>query len=401
MPSVKITCIPTVLIFYAILSTSCASAPDVGVSKAVQGIDDSRERDSTPELDGENLLIPSDSKRSPHGYVYAVIRKGTQQRPEHTDAVKVRLRLRNLEGIVLEEGQRILSIAHSTPLLEEILPLMHIGETYRVWGDNRDIWEIEMIAVDDTFRAPNDVAQPPKDADVVEEFPDVRWRVIESGGGETITAGEAVRIHISRWDSDGSILESSKLGRGMVYLLNKQSADADPLHTLILQKLTLGAHVRLWIPAQRAHLPFDIVEDLVVVEKLPDLKFPTFPSPSDGEILALRNNAKIAFEQKSAEPKLESGDSVKVDMTCWNAESGDIVEASYWHAEPMTMDIDEKLGIYFDIMTQIGAGDKILAQIPKEALPETVGMPLICRIHVIEKIEEESSQNREGRSGHD
>ena len=73
-------------------------------------------------------------------------------------------------------------------------------------------------------------------------------------------------------------------------------------------------------------------------------------------------------------------------MTCWNADTGDIVEASYWHAEPETMDIGSSLGIYFDIMTQLGIGDTALARIPKDTLPATVGMPLICRIRAIEKL---------------
>ena len=50
------------------------------------------------------------------------------------------------------------------------------------------------------------------------------------------------------------------------------------------------------------------------------------------------------------------------------------------------MDIGSPLGIYFDIMTQLGIGDTALARIPKDTLPATVGMPLICRIRAIEKL---------------
>lgn len=384
MISVKVNSTLSIISLFALLSTSCASAPLA--SNAIQLESTSTESNSNLLRDGENLLIPSDSKRSPNGYAYRVIEQGTDQSPSYRDAVRVRLRLRNLEGETIEEGERILSIAHSTPLLEEILPLMHIGETMRVWGDNRDIWEIEMIAIDDTFKAPDDIAQPAGDAKPVEGFPDVACKVIDSGSGEAISSGDAVRIHISRWEPNGAIVESSKLGRGMVYILNDQSAATDPLHTRILETLAPGAHIRLWIPAQRAHLPFDIVEDLFVVEKLPELKFPSFPEPGHAEIVDLRDGVKIAFEHKTTTEKLKDGDSIKVDMTCWNADTGDIVEASYWHAEPETMDIGSPLGIYFDIMTQLGIGDTALARIPKDTLPATVGMPLICRIRAIEKL---------------
>ena len=137
MISVKVNSTLSIISLFALLSTSCASAPLA--SNAIQSESTSTESNSDLLRDGENLLIPSDSKRSPNGYAYRVIEQGTDQSPSYRDAVRVRLRLRNLEGETIEEGERILSIAHSTPLLEEILPLMHIGETMRVWGDNRDI----------------------------------------------------------------------------------------------------------------------------------------------------------------------------------------------------------------------------------------------------------------------
>lgn len=343
---------------------------------------------SDEESNGGILLIPSEAKRTKSGYAYAVIHRGSEEKPSHADAVKLRLRVRNLEGKILDSGERTLSIAHSTPFFEEILPLMHIGETLRVWGDKRDVWEIEMIGADASFRATFGVEAPPPDASALEGYPDVFYKIADPGSGEPIARGDAARIHVSRWDSGGAIAESTRAGRGMVYFLNEKSYQTDPIHAVITENLRAGARVLVWIPAHRAGLSYDIAEEIEIAEALPQLVFPSLLPGDNASAAELGTGTKLVIEENSAQSKLTEGDSVNVDMTCWNGATRDLVDATYLRGKPDIMDIGPKLGIYFGIMTQLGVGDAALVQIPEDDLPPSVGMMLVCRIKVLGKVPE-------------
>ncbi len=174
----------------------------------------------------------------------------------------------------------------------------------------------------------------------------------------------------------------------MVYFLNEKSYQTDPLHAKIIENLRGGARVLIWIPARRAGLAYDIAEELEIAEALPQLRFPSFLPGDARAILELGTGTKLVIEENSNQPKLIEGDSVHVDMTCWNGATRDLVDATYLRGKPDIMDIAPKLGIYFGIMTQLGVGDAAFVQIAKDDLPPSVGMMLVCRIKVLGKASE-------------
>jgi hypothetical protein len=280
-------------------------------------------------------------------------------------------------------------MARSTPFLEEMLSVMSVGEQIRVWGESQArIWEIELLSIDMSFRAPEDVAAPPETAHVLNGFEDVRWRIIEPGYGELIQAGQAFRIHASRWNTQGEILESSKDGRGMLLLFNNTYAAQDPIHHAVLQQMRPGMRVRLWIPKTRLGIEHDLVEDFWIVERLSQLEPPSeiqVPTQDPHLTVMEPDKAWMRIEMPGDGINLTDQSAVLVDMTCWNAETAQLIDATYLREKPDIMDIKPELGIWQKIMMQASVGTTLTAWIKKEALPENVGMDMTCRVKILDQ----------------
>jgi hypothetical protein len=72
-------------------------------------------------------------------------------------------------------------------------------------------------------------------------------------------------------------------------------------------------------------------------------------------------------------------------MTCWNAETAQLIDATYLREKPDIMDIKPELGIWQKIMMQASVGTTLTAWIKKEALPENVGMDMTCRVKILDQ----------------
>lgn len=337
----------------------------------------------------ESMMMPADAQKTKSGYAYVKLKPGTGEKPKHTDAVKIFLRVLNIEGTLIDAGETTLSMARSTPFLEEMLSVMSVGEQIRVWGESQArIWEIELLSIDMSFRAPEDVAAPPETAHVLNGFEDVRWRIIEPGYGELIQVGQAFRIHASRWNTQGEILESSKDGRGMLLLFNNAYAAQDPIHHAVLQQMRPGMRVRLWIPKTRLGIEHDLVEDFWIVERLSQLEPPSemqVPTQDPHLTVIEPDKAWMRIEVTGDGRNLTDQSAVLVDMTCWNAETAQLIDATYLREKPDIMDIKPELGIWQKIMIQASVGTTLTAWIKKEALPENVGMDMTCRVQILDK----------------
>ncbi len=336
----------------------------------------------------ESMMIPDNALKTASGYAYIFLKQGTGIKPAHTDAVKVHLRVVNVEGTLVDESDATLAIAHSTPFLEEILPVMELGAVVRVWGESQArIWEIEMISVDEAYRAPEDVAAPPQDALTLDGFEQVHWRMVEPGTGENAHTGQAVRLHASRWKTDGEILESNRAGRGMVVFLNDESKQLDPIHDAMIHQMNLGAHARIWIPGAMTGMTFDLVEDLWLDEFLPQLETPKNLAKPDDNLTEIEPDAAwIQFSTQTNAQKLAENDAVEVDMTCWNGSTGVLIDSTYLRENRDVMEIKPALGVWFKIMQQAAPGDEFMTWIKASALPEQVNMDLVCHVHVFDKV---------------
>ena len=363
----------------------CASvpSPEPNVPKETEAIAVSVASSSHSELD--TMMIPDDAQHSPGGYAYVTLRAGGEK-PLPTDAVRLHLKVLTVEGTVVDENDATLAVSHSTPFFEEFLPQMAIGEKIRVWGDQARIWEIEMLSVDEHFRAPEDVAAAPEDALTLPDMAGVRYRIIEAGHGETPKQGQALRVQATRWKDTGEILESNRDSRGMVMFLTHEATQVDPVHYAVLSALNEGAHARLWIPAEMLGTEFGITEDIWVVEYMRQLDVPTeLTAPVDAQIIE-PDAAWMRFETRTGAENLKENDAVAVEMTCWNGQTGALVDSSLIRDKHDIMEIKPALGIWQKIMMTASVGDIFMAWIKAAALPEQVNMDLVCRVKIFEKV---------------
>ena len=118
-----------------------------------------------------------------------------------------------------------------------------------------------------------------------EEINGAVWKQIEAGNGVKITHGQAIRFYATRWHAQtGAILESNISGEGTLAILNNDMFYQDPIHAALLLEMSPGAKARIWIKLpQQAHSTetqddsaYDILEDLTVVERLPQYDVPTY-----------------------------------------------------------------------------------------------------------------------------
>ena len=360
----------------------CASAQNVPVSSPVES------ETVEAQVDEGTMMIPENAMKTPSGLAYVYLEQGNGEKPD-IDAVKVHLRVLDVEGSLQGEESLSLALSHSTPFLEEMLPLLGIGDKVRVWGESRDrIWEIELLGVDEQFRAPSDASQPPSDALVLKGFDSIRWRVIESGNGEKAKLNQVFEIYASRWKSSGEILESNRSGKGQIVVLNEENAQIDPIHLAVLQELNEGAHVRLWIPSEMNGLNTDVVEDLWVGRHIAELDTPSELSvPTENVTVVEPDGAWVRLERSSGTAKLVENDNVEVDMTCWDASNGNLVDAGLLHGHHEIMEIKPQLGVWYKIMQQAAPGDVLMTWIKASAMPEQVTMDLVCRVVLFDKVE--------------
>ena len=373
-------------IILALIICGCAGNPESAPKSATEEArtNDIEQASSSDAVD--SMMIPDNALKSPGGYAYVILKPGNGTKPAHTAAVDVNLRVRSVDGGIVDEGKGTIAAAHSTPFLEEMIGLMEIGETIRVWGESQArIWEIELIGVNDVYNPPEDVGAVPSDAMVLPGFEDVHYRVIEQGDGSSkIQEGQVIRFHATRWKSNGEILESSRAGRGMLLFLNDSQKALDPIHHAMVLQMTTGAHVRLWLPAARIQADSDIVEDFWVAERVFELEPPELKVPEDkAGLTEIAKDVWMRFDARNESPVLlKDSDAAEVDMTCWRAETGDLIEASYIREKHDVMDITQELGIWYDIMKNAAPGDTFVAWIGAKSLPKSVNMDLVCRMKV-------------------
>ena len=339
----------------------------------------------------ENLMVPADAVKTPSGYRYITLVSGNGQKPSHTDAVQIHVHVVDVEGKPVDDQSATVSMAHSTPFLEEMLAQMELGQRIRVWGESQaHIWEIELLGVDESFKAPEDVEKVPENAqklEGVEGVEGVYWRVVEPGHGETPHEGQALRFKASRWKSNGEILESNKTTNGQLVFLTKDNPQIDPIHHALLYKIHEGEHIRIWIPSSLMQMEDDLVEDIWITEYLTELDTPQeLAIPQENVQTIEPDDAFMRILSTHNAPKLAEKDVVQVNMTCWNGSTGTLVDSSLLRGQKDIMELSDALGVWLKIMKNAAPGDEFMAWIKASALPEALGMDLTCRVSVFDKI---------------
>ena len=339
-----------------------------------------------------DLIMPSDAKRTESGLAYAIIEKGNGIKPQMTQALRVQLRAYDVMTGIVEEATVVNTIPQ-IPYFGEILTKMQLGDTFRVWGESEGrVWDITMIEVAHEFDPPED-RTPPKDA---EEINGALWTLLEPGEGAKLTHGQAVRIHATRWNAKtGAVLESTIAGEGMLAILTNDMFYHDPVHAALLLSLSPKAKARVWLRLPKPGTPeeaettgneeFDILEDITIAARMPEYDVPPdLTAPDDATVIANGAWMKIITPASSEQPEIKDGDDILVDMTCWNADNGNLIMSSKLNKDPTRMVISEELGVWHAFMVQAKRGMTFRTWTTAEAMPDNVGMPMTCRVTIPE-----------------
>ena len=214
---------------------------------------------------------PDDAEVTESGLASRVLQAGTgTEHPGPEDTVEVHYTGWTTDGEMfdssVERGQTA-----TFPLNRVIagwtegLQLMVVGEKRRFWipvelaYQNRPgrpagmlVFDVELVSIErapEPIPAPDDVAEPPADAEVTDSG--LASRVLQPGTGDAHPeATSTVTVHYTGWTTDGEMFDSSVM-RG--------SPASFPLNAVIagwtegLQLMVVGEKRRFWIPVELAY----------------------------------------------------------------------------------------------------------------------------------------------------
>ncbi len=371
------------ILLLAVITTSCSgNTPEVATATSENNGD---QMDAALTFD---LVMPENAQHTPSGLAYVAIKQSGGTRPTEIQALRIALKAYDVMTGKIEEAT-VIETLQRMPLFGEIVSQMTIGDTYRIWGESEGrVWDVTILEVAHEFDPPQDLT-PPADA---EEINGAVWKQIEAGNGVKITHGQAIRFYATRWHAQtGAILESNISGEGTLAILNNDMFYQDPIHAALLLEMSPGAKARIWIKLpQQTHSTetqddsaYDILEELTVVERLPQYDVPTdLVAPQDATTLREGAAMKIIDAPQDG-IALKEGEDVLVDMTCWHSQTGNIIMASgLLSNEETRMELTEALGIWHDFMLKATHGMTFRTWTTAEVMPENVTIPMTCRVKV-------------------
>jgi len=213
-------------------------------------------------------MPPANAKKTPSGLAYRVLQPGKgEQHPGPTDVVTVHYSGWTTDGKLFDS-----SVKRGAPAsfpLDRVIPgwtegvqLMVVGEKTRFWipakmayeGNPRGpqgmlVFDVELLGIAESPKAPPDVAAPPKDAK--RTFSGLAYKVLKEGTGTVHPKPtDRVTVHYSGWTTDGELFDSSvQRGEPASFPLNQVIAG----WTEGLQLMVEGEKTRLWIPEKLAY----------------------------------------------------------------------------------------------------------------------------------------------------
>jgi FKBP-type peptidyl-prolyl cis-trans isomerase len=229
-----------------------------------------RAEPAMPETPPDLKAPPEAAETTSSGLASLVIAKGSgTTNPGATDVVTVHYSGWTTDGKMFDSSvQR--GQPSSFPLngvikgWTEGVQLMVEGEKRRFWipadlayGENPGggrpggllVFDVELLAIKEMPRTPEDVAAPPEDAEKTKSG--LASRVLKAGSGEVKPkATDRVLVHYSGWTTDGKMFDSSvQRGQPIDFPLNGVIAG----WTEGVQLMVTGEKRRFWIPADLAY----------------------------------------------------------------------------------------------------------------------------------------------------
>jgi FKBP-type peptidyl-prolyl cis-trans isomerase len=211
---------------------------------------------------------PENAGRTQTGLASRVITPGEGEvKPTARDVVTVHYTGWTTDGEMFDSS-RVRGQPATFPL-DRVIPgwsegvgLMVVGETRRLWipeqlayggrpgaPQGMLVFDVELLDIQQPWKAPDDVAAPPADADRTDSG--LASRVLRAGEGDRKPGPTSiVTVHYTGWTTDGQMFDSS---------YNRGQPTSFPLNQVIagwtegLQLMQVGERRRLWIPEDLAY----------------------------------------------------------------------------------------------------------------------------------------------------
>lgn len=196
--------------------------------------------------------------------------------------------------------------------------------------------------------------------------PETTFEVVEAGEGEAPVKGKNVKFHITFYDPEGKVAQSSK---------DQPTPPVAPLEQLppdfqkILSALKPGGMAKAAIPGQKIGAPYDIVnaefELLEVIE-------PTPPPAAPADVAAAPEDAKktesgLAYKvlkEGEGGAKPTEASNVTVHYTGWET-SGEMFDSSVTRGEPTSFPLGQVIPGWTEGLQLMSKGDTFRFWIPE------------------------------------
>lgn len=226
--------------------------------------------EASPPTPPDVAAPPSDAERRPSGLITRVVKPGTgTTRPHYYDGVVFHYSAWDATGRMFDSSELRKRPQQTFGFrewagIEEALTLMVVGERRRVWippaladtslpGLPPGVlcYELELLEIAPMKApppVPDDLLKRPADATITPGG--VAYRVLTPGTGTVRPApSDRVKVHFSGWRLDGRLFDSSVvIGAPAEYIVGKLI----PGWVDVLQQMTAGQKVRMWIPSELA-----------------------------------------------------------------------------------------------------------------------------------------------------
>ncbi len=336
---------------------------------------------------------PKDALKTANGVAYKVItasKGASSDKPEAADTVEVHYTGWTTDGKMFDS-----SVKRGKPMTfglssviagwTEGLQVMTVGDKTRFWipedlaykgkpgaPAGMLVFDVELLSIKKAPKAPEDVAEAPKDAKKTKLG--VYYKVIKEGNGDKKKprAWDRVKVDYTGWTTDGKMFDSSVTrGRPAEFALNQVIAG----WTDVIPLMSVGDSYRLWIPEEHAYqgtagkpagmLVFDVelheIKELPEPPKAPkDVKAP----PSSAKKTEKGVFYKVLSEGKGG-PKPTSSDKVEVHYSGWTTD-GKMFDSSVTRGRTATFPLTAVIPGWTDGLQVMSVGDKVRFWIPEE-----------------------------------
>jgi FKBP-type peptidyl-prolyl cis-trans isomerase len=334
-------------------------------------------------------LLTTRQPRKPPG-------QGSTLRPEAGDDLQIRFSAwtrggEYVDGVPKRGAPRTFSMSDVPEAWARALVTMEEREIIRLWAPaglsgtgekaaSEDmVYEIELVKVDRTLPAPEDVESPPASA-VTTDSGLAYVRLKKGAGRDHPTARAEVEVHYTGWTTDGAMFDSSVIRGKPSTFKASQVIDG---WTEALQLMVEGDTFRVWIPEELAYagkrgkpagmLVFDV--ELVDIKSKPAPP-PDAPSNADSPP-ASATEVEPGITYSHLSKARSSGDSpaiddwVELDIIAWLQDDGSYVTGNDETGEPITVQVKGLSQAWQKVLTRVRPGDSV--RIWSSATQSTMG----------------------------